>query len=198
MVAVDTDTNHVVAERLTDHARVVFDNDYLREHVTLGYAVTVHSAQGVTADTAHAVLAEGASRAMAYVALSRGRDTNQAYIYTRDNKEVDHDETPPVADGELHQLRRGTKYTAAQHLGSIVAIDDRPHTMHVEAQQTDRELLPDIIRGVLERDDQRLISRGDAWRQHAATARGFRATFTRLTAAAASAGRGCDIDSLEL
>jgi hypothetical protein len=115
-----------------------------------------------------------------------------------DNKEVDRDETPPVADGELHQLRRGTKYTAAHHLGSIVANDDRPRTMHVEAQQTDRELLPDIIRGVLERDDERLIPRGDAWRQRAATARGFRATYTRPTAAAASAGRGRDIDSLEL
>jgi len=30
---------------------VVFDGDYLRENITLGYGVTVHSAQGVTADT---------------------------------------------------------------------------------------------------------------------------------------------------
>jgi hypothetical protein len=37
-------TNGVAAERLTDNARVVFENDYLRKHVSLGYAVTVHSA----------------------------------------------------------------------------------------------------------------------------------------------------------
>ena len=42
-------------------------SDYLRQHVTLGYAVTVHTAQGVTADTAHAILGESATRAMAYV-----------------------------------------------------------------------------------------------------------------------------------
>ena len=82
VAGIDETTNRIAAERLTDKARVVFESDYLREHVHLGYAVTVHPAQGVTADTAHAVIAEFASRAMAYVAMSRGRDTNHAYIYT--------------------------------------------------------------------------------------------------------------------
>jgi hypothetical protein len=49
-----------------------FDNDYLRDHVSLGYAITVHSAQGVTADTSHAVLSENTSRAMRYVATTAG------------------------------------------------------------------------------------------------------------------------------
>ncbi|OAT68665.1 hypothetical protein AWB85_24160 [Mycobacteroides immunogenum] len=56
VAAIDAKTNHVAAERLDDKARVVFDNDYVREHLSLGYAVTVHSAQGVTADTCRAVL----------------------------------------------------------------------------------------------------------------------------------------------
>jgi hypothetical protein len=34
-------------------ARVLFEGEYLRERVTHGYALTVHSAQGVTADTTH-------------------------------------------------------------------------------------------------------------------------------------------------
>ena len=38
-----------------------------------GYAITVHSAQGVTADTTHAVLGENTSRALLYVAMTRGR-----------------------------------------------------------------------------------------------------------------------------
>jgi hypothetical protein len=45
VTAVDQTTNRLAAERLTDRARVVFDDEYLREHVRLGYAVTVHSAQ---------------------------------------------------------------------------------------------------------------------------------------------------------
>jgi ATP-dependent exoDNAse (exonuclease V) alpha subunit len=69
--------------RLTDNAQVVFEDEYLREHVTLGYAATVHSHQGVTADTCHAIMTESASRAMAYVAMTRGREHNHAYIYTQ-------------------------------------------------------------------------------------------------------------------
>jgi hypothetical protein len=81
---------------------------YLRERVTLGYAVTVHSAQGVTTDTAHAVLSEGATRAMAYVALSRGRDSNHVYICTLDSAEAEHDHSHPAVGRAHHQLRRGT------------------------------------------------------------------------------------------
>ena len=83
--------NRLAAERTTDNARVVFDADYLRGHVSLGYAATVHSQQGVTADTCHAVLSESASRAAAYVAMTRGRDHNHAYIYTREDGEADHE-----------------------------------------------------------------------------------------------------------
>jgi conjugative relaxase-like TrwC/TraI family protein len=184
ITAVHAGTNRVAAERLTDKARVVFDNEYLREQVILGYAVTVHSAQGVTTDTAHAVMADSSTRAMAYVALSRGRDANQAYIYTREGAEAEHSHTPPIADGELHQLRRGTKYSAAHHLRNIAANDDRPHTMHLEAQQAGRELLPAAIQGVLDRHDQRLIARAKVWRQHAATARDFRAAGERMMSAA--------------
>jgi ATP-dependent exoDNAse (exonuclease V) alpha subunit len=38
----------------------------------------VHAAQGVTADTTHAVLGDTASRNLAYVAMSRGRARNTA------------------------------------------------------------------------------------------------------------------------
>jgi conjugative relaxase-like TrwC/TraI family protein len=200
ITAVDEHTNRVAAERLTDNSRVVFVNDYLRAHVTLGYAVTVHSAQGVTTDTAHAVIADSATRSMAYVALSRGRDTNQAYIYTRDNAETEHGHTLSTG-GELHQLRRGTKYSAAHHLRNIIANDDRPHTMHIEAQQTDRELLPAAIQAVLDRHDQRLIARAEVWRQHAATARDFHAAGERMMSAAdrtADRSRIRDVGGLEL
>jgi hypothetical protein len=195
---VGVDANRVAAERLTDNARVIFETDYLREHVTLGYAVTVHSVQGVTTDTAHAVIADGATRAMAYVALSRGRDTNQAYIYTRESAESDPDDADPIAGGDIHQLRRGTKYSAAHHLRSTAANDDRPRTLHVEARQTGRELLPDIIRRVLDRHGQRLASRQDAWHEHAAAARDFRAAYERMAAGVPTADVGRHVDGIEL
>ena len=76
----------------------------------------MHSAQGVTADTTHAVLGEAATRAMVYVAMTRGRDTNHAYIYTRFAGEADHEHAHLVGGDELHELRRGTKYSAAHYL----------------------------------------------------------------------------------
>ena len=71
--------NRIAARRIGDDARAAFSGDYLREHVTHGYAVTVHAAQGetagdaLTAGTAHAVLGDRATRALAYVAMTRGR-----------------------------------------------------------------------------------------------------------------------------
>lgn len=201
VIAVDPTANRVAAERLTDHVRTTFERDYLTDHVTLGYAVTVHSAQGVTTGTAHAVIAGTSTRSMAYVAMTRGRDVNKAYIYTRDDPEADHDHGGPVAEGEIHQLTHGTKYSAAHHLRDIAANDDRPRTMHVQAQQTDRDLLPDIIGRVLDRHDQRLASRSDAWREHVAKARAFRAAGERMTAATAHTAdrsRTIDVNGYEL
>jgi hypothetical protein len=73
--------------------------------------------------------------------------------------------------------------------------------MHVEARQTDREQLPDVIGRLLDRHDQRLISRADAWRQHIAQARDFRAAGERMMSAAdrtADRSRAKDVGGLEL
>ena len=54
----------------------------MTEHLALGYASTVHSVQGRTADTAHAVVTPRTSPAALYVGLSRGRQANTAYVTT--------------------------------------------------------------------------------------------------------------------
>ncbi len=60
--------------------RVRLPAGYVAEHVTLGYAVTIHTAQGVTADTCHTVLAGTESREQLYVALSRARHANHVHV----------------------------------------------------------------------------------------------------------------------
>lgn len=55
---------------------------YLRRHAVLGYASTTHSAQGRTVDTVHSIIVEGMTRAYAYVALTRARIANYAYVAT--------------------------------------------------------------------------------------------------------------------
>ncbi len=56
---------------------------YVNEHMTLGYASTVHAAQGLTVDTAHSVATHRTGHAALYVALTRGRDRNTTYVATR-------------------------------------------------------------------------------------------------------------------
>ena len=158
----DLASNRVAAERLSGNARVVFDTDYLTHHVTLGYAATVHSAQGVTADSCYAILGEGASRAMLYVAMTRGPHNNQAFLYQHITNEADHDHTKPVAGDGIHVARRDNKYTAAHHLRMILANDDRPRTMHAEAERTERHLLPEVVGELLQRHEQRRRGRRDA------------------------------------
>ena len=53
---------------------------YVQEHVQLGYAGTIHGAQGSTVDTTHTVLTGTESRQGLYVALSRGRLENHVYL----------------------------------------------------------------------------------------------------------------------
>jgi hypothetical protein len=79
VAAIDAERNRIAAQRLSDAARAVFNADYVREHITHGYAVTVLTAQGVTADTTHAVLGENTTRATLYVAMTRGRESNTAH-----------------------------------------------------------------------------------------------------------------------
>jgi hypothetical protein len=46
----------------------------------LGYAVTAHRAQGVTTDTAHVLVTPATTRENLYVAMTRGRHHNHAYV----------------------------------------------------------------------------------------------------------------------
>ncbi|MCA0328457.1 MAG: relaxase domain-containing protein [Actinobacteria bacterium] len=75
---------------------VVLPADYVRQHVELGYAATVHRAQGVTVDHAHVLATSGMTREALYVAMTRGRDTNHAYV-TTDAVDPDCDGVPDAA-----------------------------------------------------------------------------------------------------
>ncbi|WP_083914206.1 MobF family relaxase [Nocardia concava] len=72
----------VVAAHLDSGHRVLLPSDYVREEVTLGWATTIDSAQGITADTGHSVITGAENRAQLYVAISRGRRRNDIYAHT--------------------------------------------------------------------------------------------------------------------
>jgi hypothetical protein len=188
VVDVGATQRRIAAERLTDQARVTFESDYLREHITLGYATTLHAAQGITVGSSRTrgacftVLSDKASRAMAYVGMTRGKDENHAFIYQLITGEADHEHARVASGAEIHTIRRGNKYAAAHYFRIILANDDRPRTMHTEAERTDRELLPPQVAALLDRNDERRAARRAAWQQHSAEERSREATYHRITA----------------
>ncbi|UZK92675.1 hypothetical protein OIO89_00815 (plasmid) [Mycobacterium ulcerans] len=66
--------------------RITLPADYVKAHVTLGYASTVDLAQGLTArHSCHIVGAGHLSRQLLYVALTRGRIENHIYLSTAES-----------------------------------------------------------------------------------------------------------------
>lgn len=61
-------------------ASLLLPAGYVSEHVDLGYAVTSFRAQGLTTDTAHVLVDGSLTRESLYVAMTRGREANIAYV----------------------------------------------------------------------------------------------------------------------
>ena len=77
--------NGVIRVRsLDDEGVVTLPPEYVREHVALGYALTVHKAQGQTVERAIVPVDEKMTAAQLYVAMSRGRDENPALVTSSD------------------------------------------------------------------------------------------------------------------
>jgi len=60
----------------------VLPAEYVAGHVELGYASTVHTAQGLTADAMHGVVTGEETRQLLYTMLTRGRSENHVHVIT--------------------------------------------------------------------------------------------------------------------
>ncbi|MCW2527434.1 MAG: dnaG3 [Pseudonocardiales bacterium] len=104
--------------------RVTLPTDYVQAHVALGYASTIHGAQGVTADTCYAVLTGQETRQLLYVAATRGRHANHLYLTT-------------AGDGDPHAVITRDALlppTAVDILTRILARDAAPVSAHTQAR----------------------------------------------------------------
>ena len=100
--------------------------------IGLGYATTIHSAQGVSADTMHGLSTRQESRQQLYTMLTRGRAANHLYLQV-------------VADGDPHTLIRPETVaprTPTETLQQIIARDEAP----VSASTLLRELIDPAAR----------------------------------------------------
>ena len=98
------------------HHAVRLPADYVRESTGLGYATTIHTAQGVTADTMHGLVTGQETRQQLYTMLTRGRAANHLYLQV-------------VGDGDPHSIIRPETVaprTPTETLQQILGRDDAP------------------------------------------------------------------------
>ena len=89
---------------------------YVQTSTGLGYATTIHAAQGVSADTMHGLLTGQESRQQLYTMLTRGRHANHLYLQV-------------IGDGDPHTLIRPdtiSPRTPTETLQQILARDEAP------------------------------------------------------------------------
>ncbi|NYI75492.1 MobF family relaxase [Nocardioides panzhihuensis] len=95
---------------------VVLPPDYVADHLELGYASTVHTAQGLTAEAMYGIITGTETRQLLYTMLTRGRTENHLHvIIDPDNDTCGPDRgapgagttSDPVLPGILEQLSVG-------------------------------------------------------------------------------------------
>ena len=107
--------------------RVRLPAGYVAESVELGYATTVHAAQGISADTMHGVACGGESRQQLYTMLTRGRHANHVYLQT-------------AGDGDPHTVIHPDLVhpaTPTEVLEQILARDDTPRSASTRLRDQD-------------------------------------------------------------
>lgn len=107
---------------------IVLPAAYVSDHVDLGYAVTAHRAQGVTVDTAHVLVEPTTTRENFYVAMTRGKHANRAYVILDrpDEHAHPHPGDNPDATG------RSVLFGVLQHVGAELSAHE---TITAEQEQ---------------------------------------------------------------
>jgi conjugative relaxase-like TrwC/TraI family protein len=111
----------LTVEHLQNGGKVRLGSDYVADSVELAYAATAHRVQGMTTDTAHALVTPEMTREALYVASTRGREKTTWYAATEDVLDVDcHTEpdAPRTADELLGAVlaRTGAEDSATETL----------------------------------------------------------------------------------
>jgi conjugative relaxase-like TrwC/TraI family protein len=108
-----TETGALKVKQTRSGCIVTLPAGYVGTATQLGYASTVHTAQGVTVDTMHGIATGTEDRQLLYTMLTRGRMANHLYL-------------PVVGDGDPHAVLRPENIhlrTATQLLETILARD---------------------------------------------------------------------------
>jgi len=136
----------LIVEDLAGRGRTVLPAEYLAQHCEYGWASTIDSAQGATADVGIVLVRPGMDREHLYVAMTRGRLGNHAYV-TPDptvDDEHDHGHGPTdrhlapgraAADGSVRQPEPSPEQQALRVLEAALATSGAQDAAHTALQQ---------------------------------------------------------------
>ncbi|MGQ0631789.1 MAG: MobF family relaxase [Sporichthyaceae bacterium] len=104
----------LIVSDLAGRGRTVLPADYVAAHAEYGWATTIDGAQGATTDTGIVLVRPGLDREHLYVAMTRGRHANHAYITPDPTAEPNH-------HGPAHAGPSGERAPADQALDVLTA-----------------------------------------------------------------------------
>lgn len=119
---------------ITHRGHVLLPARYVRDNTELGYASTVHRAQGMTVRRAYLLMGAALGRSLAYVGLTRGSDYNGIFLAadTLPNPALDHVPAEARSDYEVwcrELAREDDNITATEVLRTMLAAADDPERL---------------------------------------------------------------------
>ncbi|WP_299520562.1 MobF family relaxase [uncultured Serinicoccus sp.] len=122
-----TEAGALVVQHTRTARKIELPADYVAANVELGYASTVHTAQGVSVDITHGLATGQESRQQLYTMMTRGRDANHVYLEVVGTGD-EHDATKPDTVSPR---------TATDLLEAILARDEAPASASTLLRQAD-------------------------------------------------------------
>lgn len=155
-----TSDGELKVKHLNHGGVITLPASYVKEYVQLGYASTINRAQGATVDTVHAAVDASTSRANAYVALSRGRENNQLYVATTEDKTRD-DVLTAITNSydrnlSFHEETRAQR--AAER--NVAAGLDKYADLSLHASE---EAMKTVVAQAVGAEEAALFTEADAW-----------------------------------
>ncbi|MFK5585091.1 MobF family relaxase [Serinicoccus sp. LYQ131] len=117
----------LVVQHTRTARKITLPAQYVRESVELGYASTVHTAQGVSVDVTHALATGTESRQALYTMMTRGQHANHVYLQV-------------VGEGDEHDaVKPSTVHptAATDLLEGILARDEAPASASTLLREAD-------------------------------------------------------------
>jgi conjugative relaxase-like TrwC/TraI family protein len=157
----------LVARHLGTRLRVTLPAAYVAAHTELGYATTVHAAQGSTTDVMHGILTGREDRQLLYTMLTRGRADNHLHLVLDQSRDDPRDEQfLPGIDEQLTAVeiidrivgRDGAAVSATSALTQSVSPPSRLH----DAAQRYADAVTTATRCLLGADADRALEACDS------------------------------------